>query len=346
MTPGTELVRRDKLIQPRQLIYLAALALTMFVLFPRFVGFERVRSVLGHANKSYLLLALGFELGRYLISAGSTDVLARLFKRRVPFIPLLETFFAGGAANRIVSTGGAPGMVIRGIFLSREGMPLGTVAVLFLIEDLAGLIVGGAISLIGVGALVGLGRSRAWLAGGTVILALLVLAFGSVYLYRRRTLLEQSAHMCVRGCSGLVQRFFGRGFYDHARVQRTVDHFYTGVSEAWRRPVFTAYVILLNLVRFAAGAAALYFAFYAFNWPLSPAALVVLFSSASMVSTISAVPAEAAIMGTGFAILSLSLGVPKDIAMVAMLASRTIYFWLPIPLGALALWDLRRRHYL
>ncbi len=346
MTHDTELVRPDKLVQPRQLIYLAVLALAVFVLLPRLVGAGRVLSVIGHANRFYLLLALGCEVIRYFLSASSTHLLARLFGRKVPYSPLLETFFAGGAANRIVSTGGAPGMVIRAVFLARQELSLGSVGVLFLIEDLAGLVVGGAISLMGVAVLVGIGRSRALLTGAGGLLTLVVLVAVGVYLYRRRTLLEQSIHTAVRTCSAVSQRLIGRAFYDPAHVQCGIENFYTGVSAAWRKPSYTAIVFILNLLRYLAGAVSLYFAFLALNWTLSPVALVLLFTSASMVSSISAMPAEAAIMGTGFAILSLSFGVPKDIAMAALLASRTIYFWLPIPLGALAFWNLRRRHYL
>ena len=38
------------------------------------------------------------------------------------------------------------------------------------------------------------------------------------------------------------------------------------------------------------------------------------------------------------------LTVDPDVGMVAILASRTIAFWLPLPLGLLAFWDLKRRH--
>ena len=343
MINDSELTRTDRLVHPRQLLYLAILALAVLVLVPRFVGFGRTISLLTHAQNTCLFLALGFELARYVLSALSTYVLAPALGAPVPYFSLLETFFAGGAANRVVSTGGAPGMVIRGAFLTRQGAPLGAVAVLFLIEDFAGFVVGTVISVIGVAALMPIQRTGAFLSAATGLLTIFLLILGIAFLYRRREWFQQGLHTLVRFSSSVAGRFLNRPFYDPARVQSTVDDFYSGLDAVWRRPLVSLAVLWLNLLRYAAGAAGLYFSFYALGSAIPPAALVILFTSVSMVSTISAAPGEAAIMGTSFAILAL-LGVPRDVGMVSMFVSRTITFWLPIPLGVLAFWDLQRRH--
>jgi uncharacterized protein (TIRG00374 family) len=82
------------------------------------------------------------------------------------------------------------------------------------------------------------------------------------------------------------------------------------------------------------------------GWRVEPGILILLYTSASVISTISAVPGEFAIMGASWAVLTLSFGVPKDIAIMAMLLSRTVAFWLPLPIGAAAFWNLRRQNYL
>ena len=53
---------------------------------------------------------------------------------------------------------------------------------------------------------------------------------------------------------------------------------------------------------------------------------------------------EVAIMGTSFAVLSLALGISPETAVVALIISRTLSFWLPMPVGFLALFHLRRHH--
>jgi uncharacterized protein (TIRG00374 family) len=74
--------------------------------------------------------------------------------------------------------------------------------------------------------------------------------------------------------------------------------------------------------------------------------LIVIFTAVSLMSSVSAVPGEVAIMGSSMALLSLAFGVPADVALLALLLSRTIAFWLPIPVGVAAFWHLRRSHFL
>jgi uncharacterized membrane protein YbhN (UPF0104 family) len=74
--------------------------------------------------------------------------------------------------------------------------------------------------------------------------------------------------------------------------------------------------------------------------------LILIYTAVSVLSSVSAVPGEVAIMGTSVALLSLAFGVPRDVAVLALLLSRAIAFWLPIPVGFAAFWHLRRKQLL
>ena len=336
-----------KLIDRRQLIYLAILAIAVFLLVPRIIGFERVAQLLYDAQPVYLAIALVAEMTRYFTSAGSTLALARLFDREVPFVPMTEAFFAGAALNRVFSTGGAPGMVVRLVFLLKHRVTTGSVAAIFLIEDLIGLIIGGIVFLVGVTTLA-TNQPSDFL--GNLVLGFLIgtvpLALASIYVFRNRPGVERIIHGLARFADSIVKRLFHRSPYTYERVERSIDDFYLGLTAARNRPHLVAVSFGMNVLRYAAGGAALYFVFLSLHQVISPGVLILLYTTTSLLTSTSAILGEVAIMGTGFAVLSLSLGIAPEVAIFALILSRATAFWMPLPIGFLALLHLRRRHHL
>ncbi len=348
MGESTILSARAKIAEHRRWIYLLLAGIGIFILFPQLVGFNRTIQLLARADSTFLALALITEALRYVFSAGTTRVLARLFHRTIPIEPLTEAFFAGAAANRTFSTGGAPGMLIRLLFLAHQEVTAGAVAVIFLIEDVAGFTVGGLIFLAGAVTLVTAHRSEQFIVNVAVICTAgsVALVLAAIAVSRQRPWVERGVHALARVVNRFLAWLNGRPPYTRDQVQRGLDDFYAGVALARHAPKVITFVFGLNLLRTVAGMAALYFAFLAIGWAINPAVLILLYTSVSVLSTVSALPGELAIMGGSWAILTLSFGVPRDIAMTALLLSRSIAFWLPIPIGYAALWNLRRLHYL
>ena len=339
-----ETIARPMAIDRRQIIYLMILGVAVFLFAPKLIGFRHVLFLVRTAHPVFLVLALGAETLRYLVSAGSTIVLARLFGTAVPLAPLTEAFFAGAAANRTFSTGGAPGMIVRFAFLTRRGLHAGAVAVIFLIEDMIGTAIGVVIFLVGILTVTNALPDRASLAEFSVVAGLvspLILLVGW-RVYRHRAWVEKTAHAIAPAINRPLEWLFGRPILTPLNVQRALDDFYAGMSIARRSPLNVAASFLFNIIRYLAGAAALYFAFHAMEWTISPGALILIFTTVSFMSSVSAVPGEVAIMGTSMALLSFAFGVPGDIAVMSLLLSRAIAFWLPIPIGFAALWHLRR----
>jgi uncharacterized protein (TIRG00374 family) len=125
-----------------------------------------------------------------------------------------------------------------------------------------------------------------------------------------------------------------------------LDDFYLGISAARRRPYFVAVSLGMNVLRYVGGCVALYFSFLAIDQAIAPGVLILLYTTTSLLSSTSAVLGEVAIMGTGLAVLSYSLGLAPDVAVVALILSRTLSFWMPLPMGFLSLFLLRRQHHL
>ncbi len=331
-------------IERKHILYLALFAVGFFLLVPQAIGFQRALELVRRADARYLALALVAETLRYVASAGSSVILARLFARRVPLAAMTEAFFAGGALNRTFSTGGAPGMIVRLLFFIKQGLTAGQVVVVFMIENVAGFLVAMPIILLGVAALLfartlnGFASQVAWTFALGSALILLVAA----WVYYNHPRVERAVLWAALGWDALFRRFLKRPLVSLRQAKRALDDFYTGLELARQFPLYAAGALLMNLLRNTAGYLALYFAFLSLGADVSLPALILFYTSGSILSTVSAVPGEMLLVGTGMLILSLSFGVPSDLALIAILLSRTVTFWLPLPVGYAALWHLHR----
>jgi uncharacterized protein (TIRG00374 family) len=335
---------RRQWIERRHVIQLILVAAIVFLLIPHFVGADRIVDALRHANLGFVVIAIFAEVIRYFASAASTRALARMFQRDVPLSSLVQAFFAGAATNRTFSTGGAPGMLVRLLCLRHYGVATGSVAALFLIENINGFAISIPTLIIGIVLFV---TKRANLPSelnlnvlpisGVAIVAALA------YLYTRRTWVERTALFTARAINRLARLVLRRSVFHSERVLVWVGDFYTGMSLAARNPAPVALSLLMNFVRNTSGLFALYFTFMAVGAPLSFDILILVYTAASFLTTVSAAPGEVAIMGSGMLLLSHAAGVPQAIAVTAMLISRGLAFWLPLPIGYAALWNLMRR---
>jgi uncharacterized protein (TIRG00374 family) len=239
-------------------------------------------------------------------------------------------------------------MLVRLIFLTRQGVPAGGVATIFLIEDIAGLVVSGLVLLAGVVTFVSIQPPGVFVSRLAITFSVgsLLLTLIGLFLLRHRAAVERIVHILAHWADVIVARLIHRSILPPARVQRFLNDFYAGLSAARRAPSLVAAAFFLNLVRHVAGLAALYFTFLALDQVIAPGILILIYTSASLLSTTSAVPGEVAIMGGGFAVLFFLLGVAPEVAMLALLLSRAVAFWLPLAVGYLALLNLRHQRYL
>jgi uncharacterized protein (TIRG00374 family) len=315
------------------------------VLLINVAGSQATFTSIKNAQPGFVLLILLAQALRYVGSSGSTFVLAEIFGQRLPFWPLYETMMAGQALNRTFSAGGAAGVWARYSFMTRQGMHSGRFVALLAVEDLIGAV---AIFLIFVTGLAGAVAAAALPELGWLILlafssGIIVLGAGSLYLYRRRLLVERAAHRAARAFSAVLGRIIGKEVYQRDHVDLAIAEFYAAMSRARTDPPRLAGSFLFNLWRLAFDAASLYLAFWAIGFPISPGIALVLFTTSSVLSTLSAAPGEFGVMETSLAILSTALGIPPPSAVGAIVLFRALSYWLPIPVGYAMFGHLEKR---
>lgn len=346
----TEETRLRPLAAPRAhdrrlLLVFLLVGIAVVLLLLNLAGSQKTFALIRGAQPSFVAAVLIAQALRYAGSTGSTFVLAEIFGQRLPAFSLYETMLAGQALNRTFSVAGAAGMWARYSFLTRQALHSGAVAALFVVEDVLGaitILLVFAAGFVAVIATTVLPQFTWVILAGLAVALIMVCALG-VNLYRRRPFLERIVHAVARLFNSLLARVIGKEVYDPAHIQLALDDFYVGMAHARRDPPRVIGAFIFNLLRLGFDVASLYFAFWAIGFAIAPAFLLVIFTGSSALSTLSGVPGELGVMETTLAILSTSLGIPPPSAVSAILLFRALSYWLPIPVGYLAFWDLERR---
>lgn len=328
----------DPKVIVQTVVAVLALVAAIYFLFPKLVGVEDGLRRLGSGSAVWIVVALacGFAMFAAYVA---------LFKGIVGGNALALTWgesykinMAGLAATRLFSAGGAGGIVLTYWALRKAGMPRRQSAarmVAFLVLLYAiymfTVIVNGVLLRTGVLSgqnPAGLTIVPAAIAGGVVILFLLV-AMIPADLQRR---LASSSSDTRRG--RLAVRL--------ATVPATVS---TGVRSAIEivRSPRVGWLALAGAVGFwAANIAILWASFKAFHVDIAGAVVVQGFFIGMVANLIPGAPGGVGAVDAGMIGAFVLFGVAGDAVFASVLCYRLVAFWLPIPPGIIAFFQLRR----
>ena len=343
-----EVGRLQALLQDRRRLLLGALAIVLvvvgiYILFPTIVGTEEAVEKLDDAVWYWLVIAVALNVGAFVayvalfrgvLSGTVEDEVHRRLDMRASY----QITMAGLAATRIFSAGGAGGIVLTYWALRKAGMPRRRAAcrmVAFLVLTyfvyLAALISFGI--LLRTGVLPG----SAPLAGTIVPAALAAIVIGVFLLIAR----------IPRDVERRIQRF-GQG-YRHTRyltrVAKGPATIATGVRTAIafiRSPSRGALGVAGALGFWGANIGVLWASFEAFGGDVPFAVLVQGFFVGMAANLIPSPAGGVGSVDAGMIGAFLLFDIPTSIVFPAVLTYRVIAFWLPIPPGIVAFFQLRR----
>lgn len=297
------------------------------------------------AKGEFILLALLAESLRYLGVALLTQTLAGFLGREIALLPTVAAVFAGTSINRLFAAGGLGSMYIRYRYLEKNDLSLGSVSILFLLQYIISALILLTTFISGLLYLLthrGLSQGEI-LASGLVVAAVLGGFVYLVRLYRQRRRLEGVALNLYRKASGLLGRLLKRNLYNEAGLRRTISRLYASVRLATRNPWGLLAAFSFGALTLLADILCLYFTFSALGLQIHPGIVVIGYTAANYAGAASFLPDGLLVTDGSLALVYTGLAVPQRVAAMAILIFRFISYWLPIPLGFLALWLLRRR---
>ncbi len=281
---------------------------------------------------SGLIGPLVFSFLSYAAMARSYQGIADLADHRLPFLVWLRITFVSNTVNYVVTSAGLSGFAVRMFLLSQYGVPSGRAVLISLVQTfltnftLLFFILGGFTSLL----------IRQQLAGPALFVATGALAiFGGVLVYalvlvinrrlRRLTLfwVGRLAHRVLRrfapGRTPRLVRFW--------RYQHDLDRGIEFLLARKRGMIAPTAWITFDWVLTSG---ILWAAFRGVSHPLSPGVVMVGFGVGLFFALVSFVPGGLGIMEGSMSAVFVSLGVPLEKAVVAVLIFRLTYHVLPL----------------
>lgn len=328
-----------------KLFLILVVGIGVALLLVRLVGEREAVRVLGSAHTGFVWLAVLAESLRYVAVALYTQKLLHFLGRHIPLWPLLELMFAGGSANRIVSAGGVAGFYVRYRFFDKHGLSISSLAVVLILQNIMTGVILFTTLCLGLLYLLShrlLGLEQ-FLAAATMLCLMLGLSVTSIVLYRRPAQLRRVLDRLSQAVAGPISKVIGRSLYDPEGLAKGIDSFYEGVEVARSKPLETGKALLYGLLTLFSDIASLYFVFRALGFAIGFDILVVGYVVTNYVISLLLMPEGIGITEVSLATVYASLGVPSAMVVVATLLFRFIAFWLPIGVGLVALWHLRRK---
>ena len=328
--------------QPKRLIQtlvgVALVVAAIYVLLPNLIGLEDAIARLGDAEAIWVVIAVGFML---LSFAAYVSLFRGVIGERVLHLEWSEAYqitLAGLAATRLFSAGGAGGIVLTYWALRKAGMSRGESAtrmIAFLILLYSVYLI--ALALFGV-------LLRTGLLAGEAPVALTILpaaiAFGIMIAVLLMALipgdLQRRLARFRRG--GLL----GRLTHRLATVPETLARGTRTALEYLRNPRQGAPALIGAVGWWAANIAILWASFEAFGLSVPVAVLVQGFFVGMLANFFPFAPAGVGAVDAGLIGTFVLFGLPGSTVLVAVLTYRLIAFWVPIPPGIIAFFQLRK----
>ncbi len=335
------LADRRKLVTGVLLV--VVLVFGIYVVFPKLVGLDQAVQKLDNANPVWVLIAVAFNaaafaayvaLFRGILAGTRDDDLYRRLSLRASY----QITMAGLAATRIFSAGGAGGIVLTYWALRKAGMPRRTSAcrmvaflVLTYVVYLSALVIFGI--LLRTGVLPGDNP-----LGGTIVPA--AVAGGVMAVFALIALIPQDVERRMQSFAGGYRRT--RYLTRLAKGPATMA---SGVRTAiayLRSPRRGALAVGGAVGFWAANIGVLWASFEAFGGDVPFAVLVQGFFVGMAANLIPSPAGGVGSVDAGMIGAFVLFGIDNSIVFPAVLTYRVIAFWLPIPPGIVAFFQLRK----
>ena len=323
----------------RKILLLALGLLAVAYIVFSLAEIESILATLRRTNPLYLVAAVVVEAVVLVNSAATFTALYRLVglheSRRRMFLMVA----AGTFVSVIVPSGGMGGMAVFMDAARRRGLSTGrvvVVGVLYLVYEYASLL-----AVLAAGFVVLVRRDKLdgrELAAAGLLLALagcigVVLVVG----YRSARQLGNLLAWLAHGVNRLLHPFVHRDWLSLSAAHEFADEMGQGFSTLRLNRKHTALPLALALCNKVLLIAVLALSFLALGTPFSSGTVVAGFSIGQLFFYVSPTPSGVGFVDSIMPVALNTLNVPFTQAVLVVLVYRTVTFWLPLGLGALAL---------
>ncbi len=311
----------------RYLFLLLFVGVALYFLLPRLAAMQHGLAVLSRLRIPFVILAVAAQALSYL----SNGYLIRsVVKVQSKPVSVFDGALVTLAANSVGTLGGGAlgtaGMTY--LSLRRRGVNRGAAGLGGWIPIFLNLAVLTLVSLAGLFVLIYLRKSSTVLAAGlAMVIFVLLLGFGTLLWSLTH---REKLHGLATGIAKFIAKI-RRKSVDHSKIEIAVVHLLEGwdalIRGGWRTPVLGA-VLNTGFDMLTLG-----FLFWAAGYRADASILLAGYGLPQLLGKSTVILGGAGVVEAGMVALYVILGVPRAIAIVAVLGYRLLSFWLPTLIG-------------
>ncbi len=302
--------------------------------FGLILSISDVQKILRLAQKieiPFLVLAFIAAILSYLFIGLALRRLLDLVGERLSFKEMFAISWVSTSVNYLISTGGVGGLTMRVFLLRKKDISFSET---FLVSFVHNFMINGVLIgfvMFGFGYLLtnkGL-RFYHHLTSGIVLaitLTLSLLATGSVI---NKAFRERFIDFFYGVINRISVKFTQKTVFQEASLAEFKEEFHQGISLMLSRKRDMVLPLLYVFLDWLGCLITLYLSFITIGYPISPGVLLVGFAVGIFVSIISFIPGAIGIMEGSMAAIYYSLAVPLEVAIVAVLLYRIVYYVFP-----------------
>jgi hypothetical protein len=294
-------------------------------------GRELLRITAG-TDPVLLILPPSLTVLSYAAMSRSYQGIADAAGFRLPFASWLRITFVSNTVNYLVTSAGLSGFAVRMYLLSQQGLPSGRAVLVSLVQTfltnftLLFFVLAGFATLV-----LRYSLSQVALVAATVAVIVFAggLGYAVVLVYHRR-LRRRTLFFLADGAQRIARRIMPNWTPGRVHVWRFQHNLNQGLEFLFARKEQIVGPALWILADWGLTLTILWSAFHAVHYPVSPGLVVVGFAVGICLSLVSLVPAGLGVMESSMTAVFVSLGVPLEPAVVAVLIFRVSYYLLPL----------------
>jgi uncharacterized protein (TIRG00374 family) len=333
----------------RNILVVILTGAVIFAIFTKEIGVEKFIDLLGNANKSFLFLAILFNLLNIITFTISWWL---LIPGKISINKLFKFYMAGTFINNITPSFGTAGEPVKAMFLGKETKTSKA-------QCFAGIV---SVRMLNMFPFMTIGMLGAWLMfsnprielGFWTIIGLLFsvgLAFSMfgliIYFYMRKDKLSSFIHSSIRFFApfiGLVKKGFDHSAYV-AAVDKSINSFHGGLQNINQDRANLAKATLFSYLGWVFDILAIYVIFLSIGETNIHISVMIISYTISMISGWLPLflPGGLGIVDGTMALLFYYGGAPWEAAVLATLLYRLASYWFNTILGAIYFWALLKQ---
>lgn len=322
----------------KKLFLVVILFLGIALVVISFSELETIVQTLQKAHLIYFILAILIEFIWFIVTGRMYQSIYHLLGLEEGVLTLSRISAAANFINTVAPTAGAGGIALFATEANRRGHPSGKVTVaaaLFLLLDQIAFLVILSLGLIVLVRRKDLGPAE--MSATLILLGIAATAIFVLYLgYRSEERLGEFLAKIARGINRFVKILRKKEYLSEVRAHEFAHEISEGFAGLTERPSSLVRPVLWGILGKILLMGILACAFLSFEVPFSAGTIVAGFSLTYLFLIVSPTPSGIGIVEGMMPIVLTSLNVDWSQAVVITLTYRTVTFWIPFGIGALA----------